>query len=185
MSQEEKETVEELQSEDGSVESVEAVEEEVVEKTAEQLEIERLQSENDVLADKVLRAQAELQNVQRRQAKERGDLIKYRSQKLAEAVLPVLDSLERALAIEVSDEHGENLKKGIEMAYNTFVNALKEEGIEKIDALGQSFDPTKHQAIQQVPAQDGQNSDEVTQVFQEGYILHERVIRPAMVVVTA
>lgn len=82
------------------------------EKSKETLEIERLQAENDVLADKVLRAQAELQNVQKRQQKERGDLIRYRSQSLTSALLPALDSLEQALKVEVTGEQGEQLKKG-------------------------------------------------------------------------
>lgn len=153
------------------------------EKSAETLEIERLQSENDVLADKVLRAQAELQNVQKRQQKERGDLIRYRSQSLASALLPALDSLEQALKVEVSGEQGEQLKKGLEMAYQNFLSSLESEGVTKINALGETFNPNIHQAIQQVPAQDGQASDTVVQVFQEGYMLHERVIRPAMVVI--
>lgn len=147
-------------------------------------ELTRLRAEQDVLADRVLRAQAELQNVQKRQAKERADLLKYRSQKLAEALLPVVDSLENALKIEVNDEASQSLKKGIEMAYNTFIQALKEEGVEKIEALNQPFDPTKHQAIQQVESEDAQK-ETVVQVYQEGYSLHDRVIRPAMVVVTA
>lgn len=153
------------------------------EKTPESLEIERLQSENDVLADKVLRAQAELQNVQKRQQKERGDLIRYRSQSLASALLPVLDSLEQALKIDASDEQSVQLKKGLEMAYQNFLSSLESEGVTKIKALGERFDPTIHQAIQQVPVEEGKDSDTVVQVFQEGYKLHERVIRPAMVVI--
>lgn len=153
------------------------------EKTSEALEIERLQSENDVLADKVLRAQAELQNVQKRQQKERGDLIRYRSQSLASALLPVLDSLEQALKIDASDEQSVQLKKGLEMAYQNFLSSLESEGVTKISALGEKFDPTIHQAIQQVPVEEGKDSDTVVQVFQEGYKLHERVIRPAMVVI--
>ncbi|MBF0779876.1 MULTISPECIES: nucleotide exchange factor GrpE [unclassified Granulicatella] len=154
------------------------------EKTEQELEIERLSAENDALADKALRAQAELQNIQKRQAKERQDLLKYRSQSLANTLLPVLDSLEQALTVEVSDEQGIALKKGIEMAYTNFVSALASEGIEKIESLNQPFDPTVHQAIQQIPAQDGQEADYVVQVFQDGYKLHDRVIRPAMVVIS-
>lgn len=179
-------TNEELEQvvEDGSevVETAEVVENSE-EKSPEALEIERLQAENDVLADKVLRAQAELQNVQKRQQKERSDLIRYRSQSLASALLPALDSLEQALKVEVSDEQGEQLKKGLEMAYQNFLSSLESEGVTKIKALGETFDPNIHQAIQQVPAQEGQASDTVVQVFQEGYMLHERVIRPAMVVI--
>lgn len=162
--------------------NVETAESEVL--SDEEQKIKALEEENNVLADKVLRAQAELQNVQRRQAKETSDLLKYKSQKLAESLLPVLDSLEHALKVEVSDEQGIQLKKGIEMAYNNFINALQNEGIEKIESLNQPFDPTKHQAIQQIPANEDQEADIVVNVFQEGFKLHDRVIRPAMVVVT-
>ncbi|MBS4761745.1 nucleotide exchange factor GrpE [Carnobacteriaceae bacterium zg-ZUI252] len=174
------ENVEELS--DDVLENAEVVEE-ALDKTPEQLEIEKLQGENDALADKVLRAQAELQNVQKRQQKERSDLIRYRSQSLATALLPVIDSLEQALKVEVSDEQSVQLKKGLEMAYQNFLSNLESEGVTKIKALGEPFDPNVHQAIQQVSAQDGQASDTVVQVFQEGYMLHERVIRPAMVVI--
>lgn len=158
-------------------------EETVVEKDEATLEIERLTAENDVLADRVLRAQAELQNIQKRQAKERADLIRYQSQKLASALLPVLDSLEHALAVEVVDEQGQALKKGIEMAYTNFVAALQAEGVESIVALGEKFDPTKHQAIQQMVVE-GVEADTVTQEYQKGYTLHDRVLRPSMVVVS-
>lgn len=165
------------------VESIDEVTEETV-LSEEAQKIQMLEAENNALADKVLRAQAELQNVQKRQQKERGDLIRYRSQSLATALLPVLDSLEHALKVEVNDEQGTQLKKGLEMAYQNFLSNLESEGITKIKALGEKFDPTLHQAIQQVQATDEQEADVVAQVFQEGYQLHERVIRPAMVVVT-
>lgn len=158
--------------------------EEIVEqKSNETLEIERLQAENDALADKVLRAQAELQNIQKRQAKERSDLLRYSAQRLGTALLPAIDSLERALAIEVDNDQAVALQKGVDMAYNSFLAALKEVGIEPIKAVDEKFDPTLHQAIQQV-ALEGVESDIVTQEFQKGYKLHDRVLRPSMVVVS-
>lgn len=177
------ETVDEQGVNDGDV--VENAEQPLTDEqpSAEALEIERLQRENDALADKVLRAQAELQNVQKRQAKEVQDLLKYKAQKLATALLPTVDSLEKALTVEVSDEQAMALKKGVEMAYNSFLAALKDEGVEPIEALHQKFDPTLHQAIQQV-AVDGVDSDIVTQEFQKGYKQHDRVLRPSMVVVS-
>lgn len=149
-----------------------------------QEEIYNLQFEKATLEDKLLRMQAELANIQKRQAKERQDLLRYQSQKLATGLLPVLDSLERALAIEVDSVQGEALKKGIEMAYSSFLAAFKEEKIEKIEAMDKSFDPMYHYAVQQVPVQEGQQVDTVVEVLQNGYQLHERVIRPAMVIVS-
>ena len=70
------------------------------------------------------------------------------------------------------------------MVYEGFLYALKEEGIEEIEALNQPFDPNKHHAVQAIPAEEGQESDVVVQVFQKGYMLKDRVLRPAMVIVS-
>nr|DAX54010.1 MAG TPA: heat shock protein GrpE [Caudoviricetes sp.] len=129
--------------------------------------------------NKYLRAHAEMQNIQRRANEERQQLQKYRSQDLAKAILPSLDNLERALAVEgLTDD----VKKGLEMVQESLVHALKEEGIEEIPADG-DFDHNFHMAIQTMPADDEHPADTIAQVFQKGYKLHERVLRPAMVVV--
>lgn len=164
---------------------------ETVEETTESVEVE--QPEVDELAEakaaleemenKYLRVQAEMANIQKRNAKERQDAAKFRAQSLATELLPVIDNLERALAIEVTDEQGKSLKKGIEMVMETFNAALKNEGIEVINPLNEPFDPNFHQAIQTVPVEEGQASETVVQVFQKGYDLKGRVLRPAMVIV--
>lgn len=136
------------------------------------------------MEDRYLRIQAEMANMRKRNQKEREDAAKYRSQDIAKELLPVIDNLERAMAIEVSDEQGESLKKGLEMVMNTFRTALKSEGIEEINPVGESFDPNFHQAVQTVPAEDGQARDTVVNVLQKGYILKDRVLRPAMVIVS-
>lgn len=136
------------------------------------------------MEDRYLRIQAEMANMRKRNQKEREDAAKYRSQDIAKELLPVIDNLERAMAIEVSDEQGESLKKGLEMVMNTFRTALKSEGIEEINPVGESFDPNFHQAVQTVPAEDGQATDTVVNVLQKGYILKDRVLRPAMVIVS-
>lgn len=149
-----------------------------------QKELEQTKAELDDVQDRFLRLQAELQNIQRRNQRERETSTRYRSQDLAKQMLPVLDNLERALAIEVEDEAGKNLKKGIEMVLESFNQALKDQGIEVIDAEGQPFDPTIHEAYTQVPAKEGQESGVVAQVFEKGYRLHDRILRAAKVVVT-
>lgn len=154
-------------------------EEEVVEVSVE----DTLKQELNEMEDKFLRAQAEIVNMRNRHNKEREDAAKYRVQDLAKALLTSLDNLDRALEIETTDEHSESMKKGIEMVREGMIHALKESGVEEIASLGEVFDPNKHQAVQTVPLEDGQESDEIVQVLQKGYILHERVLRPAMVIV--
>jgi molecular chaperone GrpE len=148
-----------------------------------QAELAELQEKNDHLEDQFLRAQAEIRNMANRNKKEQEQLAKYDGQRLAKDILPVLDNLERALAVEVKDDHGQQLKKGIEMVYKAMENALKDNNITEIKALGEKFDPTLHQAVQTTPKTPDQESDTVVQVLQRGYLLKDRVLRPAMVVV--
>lgn len=153
--------------------------EEVVEKSVE----EELEEKLNEMEDKFLRAQAEMANVRNRSIKDRELAAKYRSQDLGKELLPAIDNLERALAIEVSDEQGESLKKGIEMVMESLLHALKSAGIEEIPAMGETFDPNLHQAVQTAPLEEGQTPDQIVQVLQKGYILHDRVLRPTMVMV--
>ena len=162
----------------------ETPQEEVTEETTTELtNEEKLQQEVEKLNDQVYRLSAEISNIQKRNAKERQDAAKYRSQTLAQNLLNVIDNLERAIASPSESEEAQNLKKGIEMVYEGFLYALKEEGIEEIDALNQPFDPTLHHAVQTVPVEEGQEADQVVQVYQKGYKLKDRVLRPAMVIV--
>ncbi|WP_035455297.1 nucleotide exchange factor GrpE [Agrilactobacillus composti] len=148
-----------------------------------QAELTELKEKNDHLEDQFLRAQAEIRNMANRNKKEQEQLAKYDGQRLAKDILPVLDNLERALAVEVKDDHGQQLKKGIEMVYTAMQNALKDNNITEIKAQGEKFDPTLHQAVQTTPKTPDQESDTVVQVLQRGYLLKDRVLRPAMVVV--
>ena len=162
----------------------EAPQEEVTEETTTELtNEEKLQQEVEKLNDQVYRLSAEISNIQKRNAKERQDAAKYRSQSLAQNLLNVIDNLERAIASPSESEEAQNLKKGVEMVYEGFLYALKEEGIEEIDALNQPFDPTLHHAVQTVPVEEGQEANQVVQVYQKGYKLKDRVLRPAMVIV--
>ena len=163
---------EDIKKEEVKEEEATETTEEVVEEVSEPSELEEAQARAEEFENKYLRAHAEMQNIQRRSNEERQQLQKYRSQDLAKAILPSLDNLERALAVEgLTDD----VKKGL-------VHALKEEGIEEIPADG-DFDHNFHMAIQTMPADDEHPADTIAQVFQKGYKLHERVLRPAMVVV--
>lgn len=146
----------------------------------EELPDEALNAESAAIdwEDKYLRVNAELQNVQRRSNEERQNLMKYRSQDLAKKILPSLDNLERALAVEGLSE---DVKKGLEMVQESLLNALKEEGITEILADGE-FDPNFHMAVQTVGSEDA-SAGQIVQILQKGYQLGERVLRPAMVVV--
>ncbi|HJF54595.1 MAG TPA: nucleotide exchange factor GrpE [Limosilactobacillus coleohominis] len=130
-----------------------------------------------------LRAEAEIQNMTKRFEKERSQMAKYDGQDLATSILPVLDNLKRALAIDVSDENGQQLKKGIQMVHDHLEKALADHDIKEVDALGKQFDPNTQQAVQTVAASGDQKADTVVQVLQAGYVLKDRVLRPAMVVV--
>lgn len=146
-------------------------------------EVAALTQKNKDLEDKYLRSEAEIQNVQRRYSKERANLVKYESQRLGKDILASVDNLERALQVKADDEASSQLKKGIEMTLEGLVRALKDNGIEEIKADGEKFDPTLHQAVQSVPAENDDQKDHVVQVLQKGYVYKDRTLRPAMVVV--
>lgn len=137
----------------------------------------------DDIEDKYLRAEAEMANMTQRFKKEQEMLLKYEGQDLARDILPVIDNLNRALEIEVDNDASQQLKKGIEMVARDMEKALKNNNVTKIDSLGKVFDPTLHQAVKTVPVEEGQEPETIVQVFQDGYMLKDRVLRPAMVVV--
>ncbi|MGT2750395.1 nucleotide exchange factor GrpE [Streptococcus orisasini] len=178
----EKETKEELKEEAKAAETTESaaeeVAEEVVEETPENKELQEALDRAEDFENKYLRAHAEMQNVQRRANEERQSLQRYRSQDLAKKILPSLDNLERALAVEgLTDD----VKKGLEMVQESLIQALKEEGVEEVEL--ENFDPNLHMAVQTLDADDDHPADSIAQVLQKGYKLHERLLRPAMVVV--
>ncbi|MHC5373862.1 nucleotide exchange factor GrpE [Enterococcus sp. LJL120] len=173
---------EELKEQPENLEEADA-NQELVEEVEVLTELEKLNADFSDMEDKFLRARAEIANITNRNRSERETMQKYRSQDLAKKVLPSLDNLERALAIEVDDEQGASLKKGIMMVLESLQVALKEEGIEEISAMGETFDPNLHQAVQTIPANDDAPSETVVEVLQKGYKLHDRVLRPAMVIV--
>ncbi|KRL08291.1 nucleotide exchange factor GrpE [Liquorilactobacillus hordei] len=147
------------------------------------LKVAELQKKCDDFEDKYLRAEAEMANMHTRFKKEQEKLLRYDGQSLAKDVLPVIDNLNRALQIEVTDDASKQLKRGIELVFNDMEKALKANNVTKIEALGQVFDPALHQAVKSVPAEKGQKNETVIEVFQDGYMLKDRVLRPAMVVV--
>lgn len=169
--------VEVIEPEDDAVEVDETATESVADEIA---DLKQQLSDAD---DKFLRAQAEMQNMQTRLAKEQAQALKYANRKLGLAVLPALDNLERALQVEADDDASEQLKKGVEMVFGTLKQALSDNGIKEVGQVGETFDPNYAQAIQSVPADDEHPADTIASVMQKGYMLEDRVIRPAMVAV--
>jgi molecular chaperone GrpE len=134
--------------------------------------------------DQVLRVQAEMQNVRRRAERDVESAHKFALDKFAADLLPVVDNLERALAaIDSEDEGQKSVAEGIELTLKTFMDVLVRFKIEAIDPAGQPFDADLHQAVSMVPNPDLE-ANTVMDVFQKGYTLNGRLVRPAMVVVS-
>ncbi|HDM3243496.1 TPA: nucleotide exchange factor GrpE [Staphylococcus aureus] len=140
-------------------------------------ELQQLADENE---EKYLRLYAEFENYKRRIQKENEINKTYQAQRVLTDILPAIDNIERALQIEGDDETFKSLQKGVQMVYESLINALKDNGLEVIKTEGEAFDPNIHQAVVQDDNPDFE-SGEITQELQKGYKLKERVLRPSMV----
>ncbi len=163
---------------DQSGEDSEIVEEE---ETSDQLEA-RYKKELAEKNDKYIRLVAEFENFKKRTNQEMQTRFKFANQSLALNIITGLDNLERAL-IQAKDEENEQEKefiRGIEMVQQQLFDALKQNNIERVFPKGEQFDPNKHEAMGIIETEDVE-PDHIAEVFQAGYILHDRVIRPAMV----
>ncbi len=132
--------------------------------------------------DRLLRATAEMENLKKRLEKEKADLLRFANENLIKELLPVVDNLERAL------EHGRELQapppllEGVERVYQGFLAALAKFGVTPLVSVGQVFDPVYHNAVMQQEAPEATDCT-VLKELQKGYLLHDRLLRPAMVVV--
>ena len=129
--------------------------------------------------DLYVRAVAEMENVRRRAAEDVSKAQKFSIEKFAKNLLPVMDSLEKA--IEMTAEIEGPMREGILATHRQLVHALEMSGMTVIDPKDAKFDPNTQQAIAMVPAVEGKSVGDVAQVFQHGWKIHERVLRPAMV----
>ncbi|MBB5210942.1 nucleotide exchange factor GrpE [Microbulbifer hydrolyticus] len=176
---EEQHAAEEALAEELAADSIEAGEENAL--------VEEIASLHQQLADHkdmVLRAQAEVQNARRRAQQDVEKAHKFGVEKLLKDLLPVVDNLERALStIDSEDESQKAVVEGIELTHKSFIDTLGKYSVEVIDPAGEPFDPELHQAMTQVPNGDVEPNT-VLDVFQKGYRLHGRLMRPAMVVVS-
>lgn len=160
-----------------------AVEAGTVDPMAEALaRVAELEAKNAELAEQYLRAQADVQNIRRRSEDEMSKARKFAVESFAESLLPVADSLEAGLAIK--DGTIEQIREGAEATLRQLKSALeRNKVIETNPAAGAKFDPHHHQAISMVPSD--QEANTIVSVLQKGYTINERVLRPALVMVSA
>jgi molecular chaperone GrpE len=128
-----------------------------------------------------LRAVAEGENIRRRAQEDISKAHKFAVESFAEAMVPVADSLEKAL--EVQTASAEQLREGVEITLRQLRSAFEKNRLTEINPVGQKFDPHKHQAISMVPAPEGMQPNHVVAVLQKGWMIAERVLRPALVTV--
>ncbi len=181
---------------DATEETIEAVHAEVEEAQANgaaQTETEDVQSTSEPAAElteleakfqesenRYLRLLADFDNFRRRTQLEREAGEKYRAQSLITNLLPAIDNFERAMQVEPDNEQTKALLEGVKMVYGSIIEALKQEGAEQIESMGNEFDPNFHQAVMQTE-EEGFGSNIIVEEFQKGYQLKDRVVRPAMV----
>jgi molecular chaperone GrpE len=150
----------------------------------EEMDADRAKAEAEIgeLKDKILRMNAEMDNVRKRMAKENADRLKYNHMDFIRELLPGIDSLERALehAQQQEETPSEAMLEGIQMVHKMLTEAMSKFGVTRIEAKGELFDPHCHQAVGMVQT-DEVPENHVLDVYQVGYYLHDRVVRPAMV----
>ena len=125
---------------------------------------------------------AEIVNLRQRYARERNTLVKFSSMNLASKILPVLDNLEKAISIE--NNESEKFIEGVNMTLKSLRSTLENEGVQKIDARDKLFDPSFMEAIAVIPTPEGKEPGSVVEIVEEGYMFHDRVLRPVKVIVS-
>ncbi|MEF2964749.1 nucleotide exchange factor GrpE [Paenibacillus sp. M1] len=148
-----------------------------------QAELDKLRAEAEDHKQRLLRAQADFDNFRRRTIKEKEELGKYASAKLITELLPVVDNFERALGSASENAEISSYAKGVEMIFRQLEGVLKAEGLVPMESVGTPFNPEYHQAIMQVESDEYEEGTVVEEV-QKGYMLKDKVLRPAMVKVS-
>ena len=143
-----------------------------------QAALELAVKQRDELKDQFLRAQADFQNFKRRNQTARSDGYEDGVRETIAAILPAIDNLERAIDAAEKHEGGEAMAEGVKMTLNSLMESLKRFGFEEVPALGENFDPEKHNAVMR---EVGDEPGKVLEVFQKGYKVKDKIIRYAMV----
>ena len=142
-------------------------------------EVAKLVADLHDLQQTLLRRQADFDNYRKRIERERAEDSKRYTARVVEALIPIVDGFEHALAAHREAEY-ENYRKGFELIYKQLVDNLAKLGVERIEPLGQRFDPHAHQAMDRTETNAAEDGT-ILQVYQPGYVFHGRVLRPAMV----
>lgn len=158
--------------------------EQKLEERVEQLtkELEEARREAAENYDRFLRARAELENYRKRVQREKADLMKFGNEQLLRELLPALDHLELAIRHAKESRSLEALVQGVELTLNQIMEVMERFGVRPIEAVGQPFDPTKHEAVSQVETDEHEPGTVIEEV-QRGYAFHERLLRPSRVTV--
>jgi molecular chaperone GrpE len=165
--------------ESGGLEQSEEAKAVAADSAAADAEVAKLSTDLQDLRQTLLRRQADFDNYRKRIEKERAEDSKRYTARVVEALIPVIDGFEHALAAHREAEY-ENYRKGFELIYKQLLDNLAKLGVERIEPLGQPFDPHQHQAMDRTETTEHEDGT-ILQVFQPGYVFHGRVLRPAMV----
>jgi molecular chaperone GrpE len=141
--------------------------------------LQAVQQERDALQDRLLRTAAEFDNFRKRVDRERRELSEFAAADILTDVLPIVDNFERALQAPAPAE-AESFRTGVEMIHRQMLDLLRKRGVKPLEALGADFDPNVHQAVIHEPSE-GHRDGEVIAELQRGYMLGDRLLRPAMV----
>ena len=156
---------------------------EAVEESIEQ-QLDRAQITIKEYWEQILRLKAEIENNRKRSVRDVENAHKYAIRNFSESLLPIVDSMEMAQkAAEAENASLESIIEGTELTMNMFIQVLEKHGIQELDPIGEPFDPEQHQAISMVE-DESVESNTVINVMQKGFMLNERLVRPAMVVVS-
>ena len=145
-------------------------------------ELKKKNQETQETRDKWLRSVAELENYKKRVIKEKEDLGRYGNEKIIKELLPIMDNLERALEYSGQSDNHQAFLEGIDMTRKQLIKTLEKFGVRRVESANKPFDPTHHEAMMQVESTDHQ-PNVVVQELETGYLLNDRLIRPAKVVV--
>jgi molecular chaperone GrpE len=147
-------------------------------------QLDELRRQLDDKQDRLLRALAEADNIRRRAQRDRDDYVKYASESLLRDLIPVLDNMDRALESARAASAAGSVVTGVELIQRELLRVLERAGVTRYSAVGQPFDPTRHEAIARVVSTEAA-PDTVVNETAPGYLLHGRVLRPALVAVAA
>ncbi len=173
-----------VSTEDGTVEDAikEFLADDEAAAAADMSEVDKLKAEAKEANDRALRAQAEVDNVRRRFRRENEEAMLYANKPLLTDLLPVIDNIQRALDAAKSNPESSGLLEGVSMVAEQLIGVLEKHNCPKIQAMGEQFDPDLHAAILQQASDEPKGT--IIEVAQDGYRLHERLIRPSQVIVS-